>query len=594
MGDEHRPGMGATPYDGGTGFRVWAPHADAVGVEGDFNDWDAGAAPMASENDGYWYVDVPGAAHGDQYRFVLTTGQRQLHRIDPYAQHVTNSVGNAIVHDHALFDWEGDHYDRPSQNDLVIYEAHVGTFFDQPGGEPGTFALAEQKFDHLVHLGVSAIQLMPVAEFAGDFSWGYNPAQIFAIESAYGGPDALKEFVKQAHRRDIGVLMDVVYNHLGPSDLDLWRFDGWYENDLGGIYFYNDRRAHTPWGDTRPDYGRGEVRQFLRDNALMWLRDYHVDGLRFDMTPYIRSVDGTGFDLPDGWSLLRWINDSVHGQHPGSVTIAEDMQGNTRITDDDAQGAAFDAQWDGRFVHPVREALEAYRDEDRSIAEVADAVSVIYHGDAFHRVIYTESHDEVANGRSRVVTEIGPHDEHGWWSQKRSTLGAALVFTSPGVPMLFQGQEFLQGGWFRADTPVDWHLAPEFHGIVHLYSDLIDLRRDWNSVSRGLKGQGINVFHRNEQAKVLGFHRWLTGGPHDDVVVVANLSDESFAEYRLGFPATGRWRLRFNSDASVYSDDFGDFPSFDVEASPDGYDGLPASGTFGIGPYTVLIYTREG
>src|SRR6185503_14637021 len=132
------------------------------------------------------------------------------------------------------------------------------------------------------------------------------------------------------------VILDVVYNHFGPGDLDLWRFDGWGENDLGGIYFYNDWRSETPWGHTRPDYGRGEVRRFIRDNALMWLEDYRVDGLRFDMTVYIRNVDGSNDDGPGdarnlggaGWTLLQWVNDEVNRAQPWKVTMAEDLQGN--------------------------------------------------------------------------------------------------------------------------------------------------------------------------------------------------------------------------------------------------------------------------
>ena len=137
----------------------------------------------------------------------------------------------------------------------MIYELHVGSF-TAPDGGLGTFASLTDKLDHLVELGVNAVELMPVMEFAGDRSWGYNPAHLFAVESSYGGPDALKRFVRTCHQRGIAVIIDVVYNHFGPSDLDLWQFDGWSENDKGGIYFYNDWRSSTPWGDARPDYGR--------------------------------------------------------------------------------------------------------------------------------------------------------------------------------------------------------------------------------------------------------------------------------------------------------------------------------------------------
>ncbi|HXF64705.1 MAG TPA: alpha-amylase family glycosyl hydrolase, partial [Caldilineaceae bacterium] len=240
--------MGATPHKGGVAFRVWAPHAQKVAVLGDFNKWDPAADPLESEGNGYWYANVPGAQIGQEYRFQLTTPNGEFSRIDPYARAVTNSVGNAIIYDPNAFDWQGDNFRMPNWNELVIYEMHIGSFVPDADEEPGTFKKVLAQLDHLKRLGVNAIQIMPVAEFAGDRSWGYNPAHIFAVESAYGGPDALKHFVRELHRNGLAVILDVVYNHFGPSDLDLWRFDGWSENDYGGIYFYNDWRAENPWG----------------------------------------------------------------------------------------------------------------------------------------------------------------------------------------------------------------------------------------------------------------------------------------------------------------------------------------------------------
>jgi 1,4-alpha-glucan branching enzyme len=146
---------------------------------------------------------------------------------------------------------------------------HVGTFNDDAFSQPGQFSSVTARLDHLKRLGINAIQIMPVGEFAGNRSWGYNPSHIFAVESDYGGSLGLKRFIQQAHQAGIAVILDVVFNHFGPSDLDLWQFDGWSENDKGGIYFYNDHRAHTPWGETRPDYGRGEVRQYILDNVRL-------------------------------------------------------------------------------------------------------------------------------------------------------------------------------------------------------------------------------------------------------------------------------------------------------------------------------------
>lgn len=586
-------GMGAIVGGGGVGFRVWAPHADTVNVTGSFNDWSDDADALTGEGNGYWYGFVGTAKPGDEYKFRIVNGDQVLHRIDPYAHQVTNSVGNGVVYDHAAFDWKGDAFVCPPHNDLVIYELHVGSFAPDKEGQVGTFDQVQANLAHFRSLGVSAIQLMPTAEFAGDWSWGYNPAHIFAVESSYGGPDALKTLVREAHRNGLAVIMDVVYNHFGPSDLDLWQFDGWSENGKGGIYFYNDWRSATPWGDTRPDYGRGEVRQYLRDNAYLWLRDYHVDGLRFDMTPYMRSVDADAdLDLPEGWSLQSWLNRSIRREFPDAITIAEDLHGNPAVTSTADDGAAYHAQWEAKFVHPVREAIIVTSDAYRSVPAVAEAIAHSY-GDTYARVIYTESHDEVANGKARVPQEVDPSDPQGYWAQKRSTLGAGLVLTAPGIPMLFQGQEFLQGGWFRDDVPLDWELDSEYHGIVRLYRDLVALRRNFAGRTKGLMGSGLRIIHANDDNNLIAFQRWWDHGVRDDTVVIANLDAQARNKYTIGMPTEGLWKLRFNSDSTIYSDDFGDFDSFDVTAYHEDYAGMPAHADIDIAPYSLLVYSQD-
>ena len=362
-------------------------------------------------------------------------------RIDPYAREVTSSVGNAIVHDPS-FDWAGDDFQLAPWNELVVYELHVGTFNDENDDNmPGKFTAVSTRLGHLKKLGVNAIQIMPIAEFAGERSWGYNPSHIFSVETDYGGPLGFKRFIKRTHEHGIAVILDVVYNHLGPSDLDLWQFDGWSENGRGGIYFYNDERARTPWGDTRPDYGRGEVRQYILDNASMWLDEYHVDGLRFDGTVYIRTPHGPGSaDLPDGWSLLQAINTLVAQKFPGRITIAEDLQNNEWLTKDvGAGGAGFGSQWDANFVHPIRQAVITPQDEQRSLAAIRDALCYRYNDDAFDRVIYSESHDEVASGKARVPHEINPDDPKGWYAQKAFDAGRGAGLYRPRYPDALPG-----------------------------------------------------------------------------------------------------------------------------------------------------------
>ena len=362
--------MGAIPTSKGVAFRVWAPNAEQVYVIGSFNDWNETSTPLVREETGNWSTNVPDAKPGDEYRYLIHGPAGPRSRIDPYARRVTNAAGNGIIYAPKAFSWGEDTFNMATGNELVIYEMHIGTFNVKEKGRPGTFESAIEKFPYLKELGINAIEVMPIAEFSGDFSWGYNPAHLFAVESIYGGPDAFKLFVKAAHEQGIAVIVDVVYNHLGPGDLDLWQFDGWSENEKGGIYFYNDQCSQTPWGDTRPDYGRGEVRQYLRDNALMWFEEYHVDGLRWDMIIYIASIDGNEGNpdnaIPEGWSLMQWINEEIQKMFPGKISIGESMRNNPWVTKDvGAGGAGFNTQWDAEFVHPIRQAVISRDDKLR-------------------------------------------------------------------------------------------------------------------------------------------------------------------------------------------------------------------------------------
>ena len=605
MAASTHPGMGAVVYPGGVAFRVWAPFASGVCVAGSFNGWSATAAPLAGEGHGTWSTDVPGAVAGDQYKFVITNPAlpAPLWKNDPYARSLTSSVGNGIVVDPG-YAWSSVGYSTPPWNEMIVYELHVGSFcFDTARGRRGNFETVIGKLDYLADLGVNVVQVMAADEFAGDVSWGYNPAFIFAVEESYGGPNGLRRLVDAAHRRGIAVVFDVVYNHFGPDDLDLWKFDGWSPTgrpEEGGIYFYNDWRRQTPWGDTRPDYGRGEVRQYIRDNALVWLELRYCDGLRWDATGWIRNVVGSnteaGADIPDGWSLMQWINSELRARQPWKLMIAEDMQDNEWITKDvEAGGAGFGSQSGAGFVHTVRSVVGGGDDAGRDMRALRAAIEQRFNGDAFQRVVYTESHDEVAESahQARVPELIWPGRADSFDSQKRSTLGAALVFTAPGIPMLFMGQEFLEWGAWSDARELDWSKADRFSGIRDLYRDLIHLRRNWFDTTRGLRGHQVNVHHENDADKVIAFHRWDRGGPRDDVVVLLNFARRAYDVYRVGLPRGGAWRVRFNSDSRHYSAVFTDHASVDCQAQPGGADGMPFSGEVGLGPYSAVILSQD-
>ncbi len=599
------PGMGAILYHGGTAFRVWAKFADKIYVVGDFNNWSEDANPLASEGNGYWSADIKGAKEGDQYRYLIYSPflSTPIWRTDPYARRVENDYGNGYITTSA-FEWGTNNFNMPQWNELVIYEMHVGTFYDLNSNDiPGDFNDIIKKLDYLKELGINAIELMPIYGFPGNTSLGYNPALPFDIESSYGTNHDFKKFVKAVHTKGIAVLLDVVYNHWGPDDLDtaLWRIDGWSQDGGGGIYFYNDWRRNTAFGD-RPDFGRPEVRQFIRDNVMMWLNEYRIDGLRFDSTVNIRNVYGhnndPAHDLPDGWSLMQWINNEIDNSQPWKISIAEDLQNNEWINKDtNSNGAGFDSQWDSFFYSAIHNALIIPGDEGRDMNNVKDAILNRFGTNSLTRIIYSENHDEVAeiNHKVRLPEAIDPGHADSWFAKKRSILGAVLTLTSPGIPMIFMGQEFLSWGSWHENKPMDWSNLYKFSGIHDLYKHLIELRRNWENNTRGLCGQHVNVFHVNNKDKLIAFHRWENGGESDDVVVVLNFGNRSYSSYTIGFPREGTWYVRFNSDWQGYSPDFGNFPGYDTTANRtnDGdTDGLPFSGNIGIGPYSALIFSQ--
>jgi 1,4-alpha-glucan branching enzyme len=390
--------MGAIPYADAAGsgvtFRVWASFAQSVAVAGDFNAWSTTATPLFPEGNGNWSADIDSAAVGSQYKFVLTPsgGGALLWHIDPYARSITRAPGNIL---NCLVASEAEPYNAPGYstpnwNELVIYEMHIRTFVYDPAGinGTGTFTSAITKLDYLANLGINCIELLPIGEFMGDVSAGYNPAYIFAIEDQYGGPDGFRRFVNAAHQRGIAVIIDVVYNHLGTPAADMWDFDGWSQNGKGGIYFYNDWRSFTAWGETRFDYGRPQVQDYLRDNALRWLQQRFADGLRWDSTGSIRNVydnnNDPGNDIPDGWSVMQSINWQIQQAQPWKITIAEDMKDNEWLTKPtEAGGAGFGAQWGASFVSTVRNALFQLNDADRDVGAVSGVIGQMYNADAF-------------------------------------------------------------------------------------------------------------------------------------------------------------------------------------------------------------------
>lgn len=576
--------MGSIPYadTNGTGvtFRVWAPNASSVGVKGQFNGW--ATTPLVNEGaSGNWSKDIAGARAGQEYKYVVNGNSD---RRDPRNRRTTHSAGNSIVYDPNSFDWGGQSFSQPWRNDLVIYEMHPGTF-NAEDWVPSTFDECAEKLDYIESLGVSAVQLMPVAEFASDKSWGYNPADPFAIESSLGGPDALKRFVKACHARGIAVLVDVVHNHYGPSDLPLWQFDGWSQNGLGGIYFYNstDGKANTWWGQTRPDFGRTEVRDYIKDAVRMLMSEYRIDGLRWDSVFNILYYNDGASHNSSGESLLREINDELAFSYPDRYRIAEDNAFDYSIN--------FQSKWDTDFETHLQWQVTRAGDSERNMGWLGDK---IVNGASHSRVIFSECHDSCGdlNNKKRLPRDIDPDNPWSIWARKRQLLAATVVMTSPGIPMIFQGQEMNEDWTFSAETALRWGLTNTMSGMVKAYSDLIHLRRNRQGGTQGLKGTGVNAHHRDDINKVIAYIRWDAGGGSDDVVVVANFGVTTWnsGSYYIEFPSEGDWYCWFNGDSQEYGADYGGVGP--ARGSKVTASGSPARAAVNMGMYSSLVFSK--
>ena len=415
-------------------MRVWAPKAAEVALE-----CGGRVVPLTQAGGGWWSVDAPFVRHGVDYAFRLD-GDGPFP--DPRSASQPAGVhGPSRWVDHSRFVWSDERWQQAPLGSAVIYELHVGTFTPT-----GTFAAAIDRLDHLAALGVTHVELMPVGEFSGRRGWGYDGVGLYAPHHAYGDPADLKLLVDACHQRGLAVLLDVVYNHLGPEGNYLPRF---------GPYF-TDRYA-TPWGEAVNVDGPGsdEVRRFIIDNALMWLRDYHFDGLRIDAVHAI--VDTSAVHLLEQLAAEVEELEAELGRH--LVLIAESDLNDPRIVREPGLGGyGLDAQWNEDFHHALHAVLTGERDGYyRDFGTLSDLAKVLTRGFAYdgrYSVHRDRRHGRPLEGLSahRFVGCLQNHDQVGNRALGERTsllltdgqlkIGAALVLTAPFVPMLFQGEEW--------------------------------------------------------------------------------------------------------------------------------------------------------
>jgi 1,4-alpha-glucan branching enzyme len=408
------------------------------------------------------------------------------------------------------------------------------------------------------------------------------------------------------------VFLDIIFNHLDvsagdpePKPYSLADYDGWESNDFpDGIFFYDNKNISTPWGSPRPNFSISGVRHYLIDNIRMWMDEYKVDGFRFDSTKCMRKLQSdnsgscNGNDIKlDGrnpaWEFMQTLNNLIIEAYPQTFTIAEDLDGNAWITQRSIDGGAgFDSQWDSDLQLKLTDILAKPFDDMINLNGLANALCNPIGGEALQRVVFLETHDTTRSMRTASIIE--PGNPEGWYARKKTMLGMGIILTSPGIPMMFQGQEFLSWKPWDDTQPIDWEQLTRFPKYFRYFCDLVRLRTNEKNQTGGLCGSNIQMIQCNNQTKVLAYRRWSKTDRSDNVIVIANFSCNSYASYTIGLPAFGKWFIRLNSDSNSYSDtnDFECIHCYDVSSSPGNWDNQLYHGDIAIGPYAIIILSQ--
>jgi 1,4-alpha-glucan branching enzyme len=592
----------------GTSFAVWAPSARSVSVVGDFNLWDGRLHPMRSlGSSGIWELFVPGLADGDHYKYEIHTqaGETKL-KADPLAFAAEQPPKNASIVYRSTYEWNDDAWlSRRKETEALaapvsIYEVHLGSWRRRvEDNTPLSYLeLADELADYATDMGFTHVELLPVMEHPFTGSWGYQVTGYFAPTSRYGAPDDFRAFVDRLHERGVGVILDWVPAHFPSDEWALASFDG------TALYEHEDPRRgfHPDWGTLVFNYGRNEVRNFLLANALFWLREYHADGIRVDAVASMLYLDysreegewvanefGGNEDL-DAVRFLKELNELVHAQEPGTLSVAEESTawpGVSRPTY--LGGLGFGFKWNMGWMHDTLDYFQ--RDPvHRAYHHHQLTFALVY---AFsENFMLPLSHDEVVHGKGSLLAKM-PGDR---W-QKLANLRAlyAYMWAHPGKKLLFMGGEIAQEAEWSEERSVDWHLLEqaEHAGVQSLVRDLNRVYKDRPALWEvDFEPSGFQWLEPNDAgANVLAFARW-SADRSDVVVCVCNLSPVPREGYRLGMPRAGRWVEALNTDSTHYGgSDVGSLGG--VQADEAGWHDQPYSAEVTLPPLGVLWLVPE-
>ena len=550
-------------------FTVWAPNASRVSVVGPFNDWDGRRHAMRKHHDaGVWEIFVPGVGGGESYKYEIKGphGNFMPLKADPYGFRSERLPGTAsVVHDPQDYSWGDAEWMenrlRKNAHDapIAIYEVHLGSW---RRNEDGTYLsydqLSNQLVSYVAEMGYTHVEFLPPTEYPFDGSWGYQPLGLYAPTSRYGSPDDFKNLVDAFHRAGIGVLMDWVPAHFPEDPHGLGFFDGTH------LYEHADPRRgrHADWGTLVFNFGRPEVQNYLLANALFWLSEYHIDGLRVDAVASMLYLDysreegqwvpnefGGNEDL-EAVAFLKRLNETVYSEHAETQTYAEESTAWPQVSGPVyAGGLGFGYKWNMGWMHDTLD----YMSEDpinRRYRHDKLTFGLVY---AFNEnFVLPLSHDEVVHGKGSLIRKM-PGDEWQKFANLRAYYG--FMYGHPGKQLLFMGGEFAQEREWNHDVGLDWHLLEgRYHsGVNALVSDLNELYGNTPALHEvDFEPAGFEWIEGGDRENsVFAFLRRDRSG-EDHAVVVCNMTPMVREGYRVGVPAEDTYTEVLNTDSEPY------------------------------------------
>ncbi|MEY9953834.1 1,4-alpha-glucan branching protein GlgB [Leifsonia sp. EB34] len=580
----------------GTAFTVWAPHARAVRVVGDFNGWDGTLHAMRNMGtSGVWELFVPGLGEGSIYKFdLLGANGEWVRKIDPMAQAAETPPNTASVVTVSRHEWEDDAWmtrraaTDPHSGPMSVYELHFGSWRPGLGYREG----ADQLIDYVGALGYTHVEFLPLAEHPFGGSWGYQVTGYYAPTSRFGSPDDLKYLIDRLHQAGIGVIMDWVPGHFPKDDWALARFDG------QPLYEHSDPRRgeHKDWGTYIFDYGNSQVRNFLVANALYWLEEFHVDGLRVDAVASMLYLDYSrnegewepnihgGRENLEAIGFLQEVTATSYKRNPGTVMIAEESTSYAGVTAPTSSGGlGFGLKWNMGWMH---DALQYIQENPmwRSYHHSEITFSFVYAWS--ENFLLPISHDEVVHGKGSLIGKM-PGDH--WQQLANVRIFLSFMWAHPGKQLLFMGQEFGQYSEWSEERGLDWWMLdqPSHRGLWNLVAQLNVVYRDNPQLwSLDNDPRGFEWLDGSDAAgNVLAFLRKDRDG--SPIAVLLNFSGAPHVDYRVGLPFAGEWEELLNTDAEDFGGSgVGNFGG--VTAHDEPWMGRPASAVVTLPPLGAL------